>query len=135
MYVFKNILQDKTILFCYEKSIFCLCITKALFLWIFSSRFSCQDTQNDVKRLEKWFRINVRICVCVCVCVCWNFGKFKFLYLRNHSADRAKILCVPKAYATLPLIPFSLKLIHGLGFYDNLTFFKNICNRSSCSKF
>ena len=34
------------------------------------SRFLCQDTQNDVKRPEKRFRKNIRMCVCVCVCVC-----------------------------------------------------------------
>ena len=37
------------------------------------SRFLCQDAQNDVKRPENLFRINVRcVCarVCVRVCVC-----------------------------------------------------------------
>ena len=32
------------------------------------SRFSCQDTQNGVKRPEKEFRKNVRMDVCACVC-------------------------------------------------------------------
>ena len=30
-------------------------------------RFPCQDTQNDVKSPEKWFRKNVRMDVCMCV--------------------------------------------------------------------
>ena len=46
-------------------------------------------------------------------------GKFKLLYLRNYSADRAEIWCAP-------LIPFSLKLIQGLRFYDDLNFLKNV---------
>ena len=32
-------------------------------------------------------------------------------------------------------ISFLLKLIHGLGFYDDLNFLQNVCNRSSCRKF
>ena len=74
----------------------------------FFSRFSCQDTQNDVKRPEKLFRKNIP----VCVCVCQSLGKFKLLYSRNHTADRAKIWCTPK----------TLELIHRLGFYDDLNF-------------
>ena len=30
---------------------------------------------------------------------------------------------------------FSLKLIHGLGFYDDLNFLKNVCKGFSCRKF
>ena len=30
------------------------------------SRFSCQDTQNGMKRPEKWLRKNVRMDVCAC---------------------------------------------------------------------
>ena len=29
-----------------------------------NSRFLCQDTQNDVKRPEKWFRKNLQMDVC-----------------------------------------------------------------------
>ena len=32
-------------------------------------RFLCQDTQNNVKCSEKWFRKSDRMCVCACVCV------------------------------------------------------------------
>ena len=32
------------------------------------SRFSCQDTQNNVERPGKCFRKNVRMDVCMCVC-------------------------------------------------------------------
>ena len=32
--------------------------------------------------------------------------------------------------AAFSLISFSLKLIHGLGFYDDLNFLKNVYNRS-----
>ena len=32
-------------------------------------------------------------------------------------------------FTALPLISFSLKLISGLEFYDNLIFLKNVCNQ------
>ena len=64
--------------------------------------------------------------MCVCVCVCVKTGKFKLLYLGNYSADRAEIRCAPKADAAFSLISFSLKLIHGLEFYDDLNFLKNV---------
>ena len=35
----------------------------------FFFRFSCQDTQNDVKRPEKLFKTKVRMDVCVCIYV------------------------------------------------------------------
>ena len=35
-----------------------------------NSRFSCQDTQNGVERLEEWFKKNVRMDVCACVRAC-----------------------------------------------------------------
>ena len=43
-----------------------------------------------------------------------------------HSADQAEIRCAPEADATFSLISFSLKLIHPLGFYDDLIFWRNI---------
>ena len=36
-------------------TIFCFLIKEALFSWKKNSRFLCQDTQNGVKRPEKWF--------------------------------------------------------------------------------
>ena len=60
------------------------------------SRFLCQDTQNDVKRPEKRFRKNIRMCVCVCVCVCvcarerapvkqvpWIVWRFSCIFMSN----------------------------------------------------
>ena len=37
----------------------------------------------------------------------WNFGKFKLLYLKNPSKNRAQIWCEPKADGTLSLLSFS----------------------------
>ena len=49
--------------------------------------------------------------------------KFKPLYLRNYLTDRDEISCAPKAVV---LISFSLKLIRGLGFYDDFNFLNNV---------
>ena len=85
----------------------------------FFLRFLCQDTQNYVKRPEKRFTKIVRMCVCV-----EGLKKFRNSGLRNYSAHRTEICCALKANAALSLIPFSLKLIHGLGFYDDLNISK-----------
>ena len=47
-------------------------------------------------------------------------------------ADRIGVHLKKTAFS---LIPFLLTLINGLGFYDNLNFFKRGCNSSSCRKF
>ena len=89
--------------------------------------FLCQDTQNYVKRPEKRFRKIVRMDMCVCVGVfvyVKGLKKFRNSGLRNYSAHRAEIWCALKANAALSLIPFSFKLIHGLGFYDDLNISK-----------
>ena len=57
------------------------------------------------------------------------------MYLRNYSADEAEIWYAPMADATLSLIPFSLKLIYGLGVQDHFNFFSSVCDRSSYPKF
>ena len=64
----------------------------------------------------------------ICI-VCYDFGKFKVMYLTNYSADRDEIFCTPKAEVALSLMSLSFKLIHGLGFYEDLNFLKNACNR------
>ena len=51
-------------------SIFLFCFLIKCIHGKFFFRVSCQDTQNNVKRAEKWFRKNVRMDVCMCVCVC-----------------------------------------------------------------
>ena len=63
---FRGIYEAVQVL-CDSNSLFCFFIKKVLFSWKKKSRVSCQDTQNGVKRLEKWFRENVRMDVCVCV--------------------------------------------------------------------
>ena len=101
-------------------------------------RFSCQDNQNDVNLPEKRFeKISGFMCerVRACVRLCQDLEKFKLLYLRNYSADGTEIWRALEAFAALSSILFSLKLILGLGFHDDLNFVKNVCNRSSCRKF
>ena len=76
----------------------------------------------------------VRARACVYVRACYNFGTLELLYIRNYLADRTKIWCAPKVDAALPLISFSLKLIHGLVFND-FNFLINVCNRFNYGKF
>ena len=85
---------------------------------------------------KKLFRKNIRCNrLYVCVYVYWNYGKFELKYFRNYSTYRAEILCVLRVDAALSSILFSLKLNDELGFYDDLNFSKNVCNRSRCRKF
>ena len=56
------------------------------------------------------------VCVCVYACVC--------------ACKRSRV-----RVCALPLVSLSLKLIHGLTFYDDLNILRNVCNRSSCRKF
>ena len=84
------------------------------------SRFSCQDTQNDVKRSEKCFKKNIHMDGCLCMQPCMCVGmymyvhilkefvkrKFKPMYLRNCSADRAENWCAPKVATAFSLISF-----------------------------
>ena len=69
------------------------------------------------------------------LCVSKGLAKSKLSYLRNYLADQAEIWCTPEADMPLSLISFLLKLIHELGFCDDLNFLKIVCNRSSCRKF
>ena len=71
------------------------------------------------ERMRACVRVRV-LCVCLCVLKCSHLGNIKLLYLRNNTADRAEVWCVPKGDVALSLVPFLLKLIHELGFYDNL---------------
>ena len=56
--------------------------------------------------------------------VCKDIGKFKLLYLRNYSCQPDKMKFSVQTRSFFYFISFSLKLIYGLGFYDDFDFRK-----------
>ena len=82
----------------------------------------CKTSTSDLEKMSAW--------MCVCVKTSENL---KFCI--SGITQTIELKFAPQAHAALPLVLFSFKLIHGLGFYDNFNFLKNICNRSSCRKF